>query len=147
MRQTFIALFLLAATAGQGQFHVKVTCNPGNNGIVNPKWLNNYVVAYTLDNWKHWELIRDQLTWQGFRDDGTDFYTSSYEAPSFQTIEEAADYAEQFTSAIFIGRYEATAYAKHLRLSEKWRLENIRHPIRSSTKEPPNGQCAEKMIH
>lgn len=146
----YAALIMLIVLAGvnlrcSAQFHVKVTCNPEHNGMANPEWMNNYVVVYTLDNWKHQETIKDQATYRGFRDDGTDFYISLYEVISFREVREAIAYAKRFSSPARVGLLEASAYAKHLKMSEQWRLENVKHPIQGGAPKP--GSCSEKTIY
>jgi hypothetical protein len=78
MKYFLFALLLFACSSLVAQFHVKVTCNPDHEGIVNPAWRNNYIVEWTSDNWVHSFIIQDQLTWQGYRDDGSDYYSSTY---------------------------------------------------------------------
>lgn len=145
MKPLFIVILFFSGLVSNAQFHVKVICNPDNNGQVNPKWLNNYVIEYTSDNWRHFQIIKDQFTYGGYRDDGTDFFISQYENSTFQTMNEAVRYAKYFVSLEFIGRYEAYAYSRHLKLSEQFRIENIRHPIHGGQNK--NAQCEEKIIH
>lgn len=146
MKYIFLLTLLSVTMVGKSQFHVKVTCNPNNEGKINPAWLNNFVVEYTVDNWVHAILINDRLIGQGFRDDGSAFYLAFWEPESFQTIDEAAQYAKTFKTRSIVGRYEALAYADYLRLDKKYKDENRKHPINTPPK-TRDAQCQEKSIY
>lgn len=146
MKGMIYATLMLLAISAQAQFHVRVTCNPDNDGQTNTRWLNNYVVEYTGDNWQHSNIIQGQLTYSGFRDDGTTFYVSYYQKSAFQKLSEAVAYAKHFTSIEYIHEYDSLMLQRHQQLSASYALQNKKHPI--GTKKPAdNSTCKQVAVY
>jgi hypothetical protein len=120
-----ISLVFLYSTA-YSQFHVRVECNPDNEGKVNPAaWLNNYVIAYTLNDWQTEFLVFSQATYNGFDDNGNVFHDSYYEKMTFQKMDEAISIAKNyFHDEEDVGEFESLQYKNHLELQVKYEEHN-----------------------
>lgn len=105
-----LLFFLLLPVTSFCQFHVAVEANPDNHGEVNISWMNNYVVTYTNDNWQTKTIIKAQLTYSGFDDNGITFYTSYYDKITFHKQVDAISFAKQFKNIGAIKKYDASEF-------------------------------------
>jgi hypothetical protein len=125
MKYIATTLILFVCFSGYSQFHVRVECNPDNDGKTNPEWVNNYVIAYTLNNWETKFMILSQITYSGFDDMGSKFYESFYEKLTFQKLEDAVSIARNyFHDAEDVGEFESINYKNHIELSVKYAEES-----------------------
>lgn len=107
---------MLTACSVKGQYHIQVEPNPDHNGEINPRWTNNYVVAFTMDDWKTKSLISSQQTYQGYDDNGVTYYVSYYKTETFQLKEDAIRFAKQFASINKVGKYLKDQLMTHKRM-------------------------------
>jgi hypothetical protein len=105
---------------GYGQYHVRVESNPNNNGHTNPSWKNNYVIAYTLNNWQTKFFIYYQATYIGYDDNAVEYYTSYYERLTLQKIEDAVMIAKHLKYTKDVGEFESIQYGNHLQLKVRY---------------------------
>lgn len=108
-----LTLFLIAQFSAKPQFHIRV--EPSNErGLVKPFWLNNYRIAYTVDNWKTKIILHSQIDYVGFDDNAVEYYVSYYQPIAFQNTEQAIGFAKQFKTAESIINYQVYQAKKHL---------------------------------
>lgn len=124
MKKYLIVSLILCSTFCNGQFHVRVVANPSNDGLVNPAWLNNYIVVFTNNDWKTSDPIKCQETWSGFDDNSVTFDTSEYDVPSFQKQPEAISFAKQFKNIDIVRKYLYEQYVKNLKLDKEFKAQN-----------------------
>ena len=108
MKKILLIVICFVSVAASAQFHLKITCNPDHGGQVNPKWANNYVITFTNDNWRHSHLLYWQRTYEGFDNNGITFYTSYWQACSFQTQEDAFQIANDLKSQYAVGKSKSS---------------------------------------
>ncbi len=135
---------LCSATAGMSQYHIRVECNPDNNGIVNSEWLNNYVISYTTDNWKTDKLLKGEMTWEAI--DNPYIKESTYEKVYFRDRDVAILYAQMFSSIEKVERHEADDYKKHLLLVKQFALLRAKEPTPGKPKKDTNC-CKPVIVH
>lgn len=119
-----LLLFLLLPLTSLCQFHVAVEANPDNHGETNVAWKNNYIITYTVDDWKTKTIIKAQLTYSGIDDNGITYYTSYYEKITFEKKADAIAFAKQFKNIELVKKYDVSELAKHNRLKLKWDTDN-----------------------
>lgn len=144
MRMKFIlmAFIFFNTLNAHAQFHLKITCNPDNGGLTNPEWLNNYVIMYTTDDWKHSHLLYWQATYQGYDNNGVTFYKSYWESCSFAGQKEAFEIAHNLTTEYSVGKWSSLEYQKHLQLKEKY----DRILAKLNFKRIENQNCKEEIV-
>lgn len=118
-----LLICLIALSMGaraQGQYHVRVVCNPDNGGHVSPEWVNNYIINYTWDNWKHSAPICAQQTYEGTDDNGIKYYTSYYQKVVYRDANDAAVIAGYFAILKAVNYFQAKEKKKHQNLSRRF---------------------------
>lgn len=118
-----LPFLLMIPIVSLSQFHVRVEPNPANNGEVNPAWMNNYIITFTLDEWTTSAPIKSQLTYYSHDDNGRVYYISYYDILTFQNKEDAIRLAKDLKSAIIVSRYLRNNLLEHQRLREKFEYE------------------------
>lgn len=126
MKQILLIIALVCAGNCYGQYHVKVIPNPNNGGFVSAHWVNNYVVSYTTDNWKHHYELFHQETYMGYDNDYNKYYISYYEVHSFNGQADAISFASKFTTLNKVRRYDSLEMAKHSNLNKQF-TEDVKH--------------------
>lgn len=123
MKRLLTVLAVLVFVNAKAQFHVQVEANPDNKGDVNISWINNYVVFYTNDNWKTKAIIKAQLTYMGYDDNGKVFYTSYYDKVVFQKQNQAIRFAKNFKAYSSILNWDMKELKNHVMLTEQYNEE------------------------
>jgi hypothetical protein len=139
MKNIFVALWVMMhAVNTNAQYHVKVVPNPMHHGAVSYAWQNNYVITYTLNNWRDSLFFYDCNTYSGQDNDGRAYNVCFYEIRTFSKINEAAQVAKLFKTITQMLDYEGGGKAWCADLSKRYEIEkkklNFKRPGKANGK-------------